>query len=181
MPVERCEIYLTSWRGMLYFNYRGAISIPEQIYPIDYGFRDNLIRPLLVQLINILWAMKMVSFINLDSEMTIYTTSRERGLWLYWSLVKFIFKYLFFKILFNPSFCICERLTFKGSKSSTPNLDLLSLRNSVSFCACCWRFSCFWLSVNPSSFKVSSNFSNLESEWHSVIIIINIFLYSIIK
>jgi len=52
-------------------------------------------------------------------------------------------------------------MTLRGSKSSTPSLDRLSRRNSVSFWACCILFSCFCCSERPSSFRDSSSFASL--------------------
>lgn len=61
-------------------------------------------------------------------------------------------------------------ITLRASKSSTPNLDLLRRRNSVSFCACCCRFSCFWSSESPSSFILSSSLSCLWKKAQSVLL-----------
>ena len=53
-------------------------------------------------------------------------------------------------------------MTLSGSKSSHPNLDLLSLRNSVSFEACCSLFSTFWSSGMDSALRVSSSLCHLS-------------------
>ena len=53
-------------------------------------------------------------------------------------------------------------ITFSGTKSSTPNLERLSRRNSVSLTACCKRFSAFVASDTDSSLSESSSLLSLE-------------------